>query len=212
MKQIGVMLLLAALWVGCEERTDVFSFDCVVYDQKVDAPVQGATVVMKVQLAAGGFNPNYQTVASAVTDANGRFYLEVEKDVYYSFRAEVTHPTHFSQGFNISPNDVPFSTSYSTTFNVEPKSWVSTRLINQNASQTVTFAIDAETANCTLCCSGSNTILQGADLDTTFTCQAYGEQNIAVNGTYVDENGGVHQIAETAYVNAFDTVMVTIVY
>jgi hypothetical protein len=211
MKRYSI-LLLAILLGGCTKKTDVFSFDCVVFDQKVNAAVEGASVVMKVQHAAGGFNPNYETVGSTVTDANVRFYIEVDKEVYYSFRVEISHPTHFGQGFDISPNDVPFSTSYTSTFDLEPKSWVSTRLVNQNASQTVTFSVDAETDECVECCSGGNTILQGASIDTTFICQVYGEQQVGVNGTYVDENGGVHQIAETAFVNAFDTITVIIAY
>ncbi len=187
-------------------------FDCVVFDEKVNAPVAGASVVMKVQYAAGGFNPNYETVGSAVTDANGRFYIEVDKEVYYSFRVEVSHPQHFSGAFNVNPDDVPFSTAYSSTFNLEPKAWISTHVVNQNLSQTVTFAIDAETESCTQCCTGSSHILQGFSVDSTFVCLVYGEQDIQVNGTYVDENGGVHQIAQTAFAEAFDTTTVIINY
>lgn len=212
MMRFLAFVFVAIALSGCTKKTDVFSFDCVVFDEKVNAGVEGASVVMKVQNASGGFNPNYETVGSAVTDANGRFYIEVDKDIYYSFRVEVSHSTHFSKGFDISPDDVPFSTSYSSTFPVEPKSWVATHLVNENASQTVIFSVDAETDDCTQCCSGGNTILQGSAVDTTFICQVYGEQQVAVNGTYTDENGAVHEIAETAYVNAFDTVAVQITY
>ncbi|MBI1287305.1 MAG: hypothetical protein GC178_06965 [Flavobacteriales bacterium] len=207
------VFLFVLLISGCTKKSDVYMFDCTIYDQKVDAAVEGASIVMKVQkVSGGGFNPTYETVGSATTDASGRFYLEVPKDVYYSFRVVVTHPNHFSQNFDINPNNVPFSTAYSATFDVEPKAWVSTHLLNQNLSQTATFAVDANTDECTECCPSSNTILQGASVDTTFICEVYGEQQISVNGTYVDENGGVHQIAETAFVQAFDTTTVTITY
>lgn len=211
--RVYAVFLFVFLVSGCTKKSNVYMFDCTVYDQKVDAGVEGALVVMKVQDASGGgFNPTYITVGSATTDASGRFYIEVPKAVYYSFRAVVTHPNHFSQNFNINPDDVPFSTAYSSTFNIEPKAWVSTHLLNQNASQTATFAVNADTDECTDCCPSSNTILQGTSADTTFICEVYGEQQISVNGTYVDENGAVHQIAETAYVNAFDTITVNITY
>lgn len=205
---IGMLLTVA----GCTKKSDYFMFDCVVFDQKVNAPVSGASVVMKVQYAAGGFNPNYETVGSAVTDANGRFYLEVPKAVYYSFRVEVSHPKHFSGAFNINPDNVPFSTAYASTFNLEPKAWISTHVVNQNLSQTVTFAIDAETEACTQCCTSSSHILQGFAVDSTFVCQVYGEQDVNWTGTYVDADGGVHQIAQTAFASAFDTTFVNIIY
>lgn len=210
--RITLLLFLTLALAGCGKKTDVFVFDCVIYDQKVDGPVAGATVVMKVQYAAGGFNPNYETVGSALTDPNGRFYLEVDKEVYYSFRIEVSHPQHFNGAFNVNPDDVPFSTAYSTTFNLEPKAWISTHLINQNMSQTAIFAIDAETETCTACCTSANTIIQGFPIDSVFNCQVFGEQQALVSGTYVDQNGAVHQISESVFVAAFDTTTVTIIY
>jgi hypothetical protein len=211
MRMLLTLLLTLAL-AGCDKKTDVFMFDCVVFDLKVNGPVAGASVVMKVQRAAGGFNPNYETVGSAVTDANGRFYIEVDKDVYYSFRVEVSHPQHFSGAFNVNPDDVPFSTAYSSTFDLQPKAWLSTHLINQNLSQTAIFAIDAETETCTACCTSASNIIQGFPIDSVFTCQVYGEQQALVSGTYVDLNGAVHQISESVFVAAFDTTTVTIIY
>ncbi len=212
MKWSSILVVVALVFSGCKKKTDVFVFDCVVYDQKVDAPVAGANVIMKVQNAAGGFNPSFVTVGSATTNANGRFYIEVDKAVYFSFRVEVTDSKHFSGTFNINPDDVPFSTAYSTTFFLEPKSWVSTHLVNQNNSQTATFKVDAETGNCADCCETSNTIVQGNSVDSVFTCQVYGEQQIEVKGSYVDENGGINQILESDFATAFDTTVVTIFY
>ncbi|MCB0756381.1 MAG: hypothetical protein H6601_08520 [Flavobacteriales bacterium] len=208
---VTVMLVLTTM-VGCKKKSDVFMFDCTVYDERVDAAVSGASVTMLVQRADGGFNPNFEIVGSATTDASGRFYIEVEKGVFYAYRVDVSHPTHFNESFSINPDDVPFSTAYSETFVIDPKAWIATHLINQNMSQTATFAVVANNGNCTECCSGGNTIVQGANVDSVFICPVYGEQQISVAGNYVDENGGVHQIAETAYVQAFDTTTVTVIY
>jgi len=212
MKTVSFLSFLILTISGCQKKTDVFMFDCVVFDEKVDAPVSGASVVMKVQNASGSFNPVYVTVGTATTDANGRFYLEVDKNVYYSFRVEVSHSKHFSGAFDINPDNVPFSTAYSTTFPLEPKAWVSTHLINQNSSQTATFKVVAETNGCADCCSSTNTIVQGSWVDSIFTCQVFGEQQIQVNGNYANQNGATHQIAETAFAAAFDTTVVTIIY
>jgi len=212
MKLLSILAIILLILSGCTKKTDVFMFDCVVYDDKVGAGVSGASVIMKVQNAAGGFNPSYVTVGSAITDSNGRFYIEVDKGVYYSFRVEVTDSKHFNGTFDINPDNVPFSTAYSSTFNLEPKAWISTHLINQSSSQTATFKVVGETGTCADCCQSSSTIVQGNSVDSTFTCQVYGEQQIEVKGTYVDENGGINQILKTTFVAAFDTTVVTILY
>lgn len=127
-------------------------------------------------------------------------------------RVDISVADHFTESFSINRDDVPFSRAYEQTFVVEPKAWVATHLINQNASQTATFAVVADNGNCLECCSGGNTIIQGLAVDSVFICPVYGEQQVNIAGNYVDENGGVHQIAETAYVTAFDTTTVTVIY
>ena len=211
------MRLAAFLFVlltisGCKKKTDVFIFDCVVFDQKVNVPVNGATIVMSVQRAVGGFNPNFETVGSATSDANGRFVIEVDKEVFYSFRLEINHPQHFNKSFSINPDDVPFSTAYSSTFNLEPKAWVKTHIVNQFGSQTVIFSVDAETDECANCCTDDNIIIQGFPVDSVFKCEIYGEQQASVTGTYVDIGGAVFQINESVFVQAFDTTTINIVY
>lgn len=212
MKYLLALLGIAMVITGCDEKTDVFMFDCVVYDERVDIPVENANVNLLVQRASGGFNPNFESIGTATTDASGRFYIEVDKEVFYAYRLEVSHPDHFDESFSINPDDVPFSTAYEETFVIDPKAWVATHLINQNASQTATFAVVADNGNCSQCCSGGNTIVQGSNVDSVFICPVYGEQQINIAGNYVDENGSVFQIAETAYVTAFDTTTVTVTY
>ena len=79
-------------------------------------------------------------------------------------------------------------------------------------SQAATFSVDADTDECVECCSSGNTIIQGFPIDSVFVCQVYGEQQINVAGNYLDQNGAVHQIAETAFAASFDTTTVTVVY
>jgi len=207
-----IWTLAVVLLSACEKRTDTFVFDCTVYDQRLDMPVPGASVVMWVQRVNGGFNPNFEQVGATVTDAEGRFHLEVEKEVVFSFRVDVSHPDHFSTSFSIDPDHVPFSTAYSETFDLAPKAWVATHLVNQNMSTTATFKILSDNGDCTECCAADNHIVQGFPIDSLLVCPVYGEQEVTVSGTYVDQNGAVHQILRSAYVHAFDTTTVTVVY
>jgi hypothetical protein len=211
--RIAFLILFAGVILsGCQKKSDVFMFDCNVYDERVGIPVAGAEVVMKVQRADGGFNPNFEEVGTGETDNEGRFYIEVDKDVFYSYQVEISHEQHFTKAFSINPDNVPFSSAYSETFVVEPKAWVATHLINQNFSSSATFKVVADNDECSACCTSGNTTVSGFPVDSVFVCPVYGEQQITVSGSYTDMNGGVHQIAETAYVQAFDTTTVTVVY
>lgn len=191
----------------------MFVFDCVIFDQRINAPVVGAEVVLSVQRSSnGGFNPNYETVASAITDANGSFYFEVDKEVFHSYRLQVSDEQHFNGTFEIDPDDVPISSAYEATFNLEPKAWVSVHLQNQDISQSVSVAIESESDNCADCCDGSTTTITGWPVNSTVTCQLYGGQTAVVNGTFTDINGGVHLISESGSAVPFDTLVFSVIY
>jgi len=210
--RIVLAFLMIVLATSCEKNPSDFVFDCTVFNNRNNTPVENATVKMFVQRVDGGFNTSYEQVGSTTTDASGKFVIEIEKDVFYSYRVDIWHPDHFGRSIEINPDDVPFSTAYSETFDVYPKAWIATHLINQNFSSTATFAVQSDNEDCSECCSGSNTIVQGFSVDSVFVCPVYGEQQITVSGNYVDMNGSVNQILETAYVQAFDTTTVTVVY
>lgn len=211
MKHLAVVITILMLVSGCE-KPENFMFDCRVYNQRNQLAVANANVVMKAQRVDGGFNPTFETIGSATTDANGGFYIEVDKEVFYSIAVEVTHPNHFSGTFSIDPDDVPFSSAYEQTFVVEPRAWVATRLVNQNFSNSVTFSVESDNPGCTECCDDNNTILQGFGIDTVFVCPVYGEQEVTIAGNYADGNGGTIQINESAFLQAFDTTTITVIY
>jgi hypothetical protein len=202
------LLLLAS---ACTKKTDVFVFDCTVYDDKLAAPVANATVVMKVQRIDNGFNPNFETIGTATTDAQGRFVIEVDKEVFYSIKLDVSHPEHFSTRFDIDPDDVPFSTAYQEKLVLEPKCWLATHLVNQNQALSVTIANNGETADCVDCCPESSTIAFPPS-DTTVYCMLYAGQQVLITGNYTDSNGAPHPIVQTVTTDPLDTTVVTVLF
>lgn len=187
-------------------------FDCVVFDQKVNAPVEGAMVLVSVQRASGGFNPNWEEIASTTTNASGQFSIDIEKEVFYAYRFEISHPQHFYTEFEVSPDDVPISSAYERTFAVEPRSWVSLHLMNDEVSQAITMSTNGNSDDCTECCNGTNHFIPGWPIDTVLTCLMYGGEDATISGNYADMNGGVHIIAQNVTTVPFDTVEVEIIY
>jgi hypothetical protein len=211
MRAIAIIVFIFLI-AGCDKKPEDFVFECTVVNSRNSIAVANATVKMFVQRIDGGFNTNYEQVGITNTDASGNFVIEIEKDVFYSYRIDISHAEHFGRSFEINPDDVRFSTAYTETFEMYPKAWVATHLLNQNFSSTATFAIQSDNQDCNECCTGANTIVQGFPIDSVFICPVVGEQQVSIVGNYVDMNGGINQILETAFVQAFDTTTVTVVY
>jgi hypothetical protein len=106
MRTILFLTFLILTLFGCQKKSDVFMFDCVVFDEKVDAPVAGASVVMKVQNAAGGFNPVYVTVGTGTTMPMGGFISKWKR----------TFITRFGLRFHTLNTSTELSISIQTMF------------------------------------------------------------------------------------------------
>lgn len=210
MKQV-IFFLLAFIIVGCEDEQDSFVFDCVVYNDALDMPVAGASVNMSVQRPPN-LNAGFDPVSVTTTDANGRFRIEVPKEIYYAFRLNISHPLHFSDEFLINPDNVPFTTPFASTFVLNPKGWLRLQVQNQQGSQRISLYTDPEGEPCESCCSDSPTVLEGADVDTTVFCAVQTPGTVVVNGNAIGNGGNIFQVNATATVSAFDTVDVPVIY
>lgn len=212
MRTLLVAFLLTAL-AGCSTSTDVFTFDCAVKSTQDDGPLAGVAVVLKGQRISGGsFNPNYQTLGTATTDGDGRFVITVDKDVFNAYSLQLAHPQHFATAFAISPDDVPYTTPYSNTFALRPKSWVTTRVVNTQASQRIDLTVNGPSDGCDACCDAVRLVHDGEVFDTTFTCQMYGAELLSLTGNYRNMDGATVIISEQHATVAFDTLYLQLTY
>jgi len=206
-----ILCLFAA--ASCSEPSDVFVFEGEVLSTNEGAPLADVSVTLSGQRISGGaFNPNFQTLGTDVTDAQGRFRIEAEKAVFNAFRMACTHPSHFAGVFAISPDDVPFSNPHFRTYTLEPKAWVRTSIRNINASQRIDLTVNAPSDGCAECCTQLRIIREGEVFDTTFTCLAYGAQPISHTGNFRNSNGGTVIISQQQQTIAHDTVHIEITY
>jgi len=206
-----ILCLFAA--ASCSEPSDVFVFEGEVLSTDEGAPLADVSVKLSGQRISGGaFNPNFQTLGTDVTEAQGRFRIEVGKEVFNAFRMTFTHHAHFEGVFAISPDDVPFSQPHFRTYTLEPKAWVRTTVRNINASQRIDLTVNAPSDGCAGCCTQLRIIREGEVFDTTFTCLAYGAQPISHTGNFRNSNGGTVIISQQQQTIAHDTVHIEITY
>jgi hypothetical protein len=103
-----IWIFIVPLLAGCSTSTEFFVFDCVIQNALNNAPLEGAAIVLQGQRVTGGsFNPNFQTLGTATTDANGHFVLEVDKELFNAYRLNISLPQYFNTSVAISPDDVP---------------------------------------------------------------------------------------------------------
>lgn len=209
-----ILVAWCVLWaVSCSEPSSTFEFEGVVVAGQGGMPLSGVMVQLSGQrLTGSSLNPNFQPLGSAVTDAQGRFQLSVDKAVFQAFRLSCSHPSHFTGTFSINPDDVPFDSPYADTYPLQPLAWVRTRILNVNASQRIDVTVHAPSSGCADCCQQLRIIREGEVYDTTFTCRAYGGVAVTHSGNYRNSDGATVIIGQQLTTVAYDTVTVQIGY
>lgn len=188
-------------------------FEGEVLSANQSLPLADVSVKLSGQRVSGGaFNPNFQTLGTDVADAQGRFHIEVGKEVFNTFRITLTQPTFFEGVFAISPDDVPFNGPHFRIYRLEPKAWVRTTIRNINASQRIDLTVNAPSDGCAGCCNQLRIIREGEVFDTTFTCLAYGAQSVAHTGNFRNSSGGTIVINRQNTTVAHDTIHIEITY
>jgi hypothetical protein len=212
MKRAFLFILLFTFG-GCASSTDVFVFDCVIQNALNNAPLEGVAIVLQGQRVTGGsFNPNFQTLGTATTDANGHFVLEVDKELFNAYRLNISLPQYFNKSVAISPDDVPLSTAYTNTFSLEPEAWVSTRIRNTSESQHLDVTINGSSDNSEESCNALHVIHEGTVFDTTLVCRMYGNRLVATTGNYRNSDGQTIIISNQYTSVAFDTLHINLTY
>ena len=198
---------------SCGEETKDFAFEGNVTVSGSGVPLDGVAVTLRGQRLTGtSFNPNFQTLDTDMTDADGRFSLSVEKALFQSFRITLDHPSHFVTVRDISPDDVPISTAHTGSYQMEPLAWVQTRLRNINASQRIDVTINAPSNGCPDCCDQLRIVREGEVFDTTLSCLAFGGGQVTHKGNYRNAGGTVTLIDLEGASVAYDTLFVEITY
>lgn len=212
-KKLLAIFISIVILTGCQKTQDYFEFDLTIRDQNGNT-VSGAQVEGYIKPIESNGVGIYELRQTAISDATGKVNIQIDKERAVSFQFDVTREGHFDATHEILADVVPVTKPYIGDLELESQSWFRLNIENTSNSIAVFWNIFSETPSCETCCEevpGEN-VLQGTDVDTSFFCTLYGDQNFQLEGSYTDAQIGVNPFDHTLFAPAGDTVVFNLVY
>lgn len=210
---LAAIISLLIIATGCQKTQSFYEFDLTIFDQNGNT-VNGAQVKGYIKPVGNNGVGAYELRESTVSDASGKVNLQIEKESAFSFRFDVSRDGHFSASHEINSDDVPVTKAYEGDLVLNSQAWFRLNIQNISNSIAVFWNIASDAPSCENCCEevpGEN-VLQGADVDTSFVCTFYGDQNFQLVGSYTDAEITVNPFNLNLFAPAGDTLAFDLVY
>ncbi|MEI6823645.1 MAG: carboxypeptidase-like regulatory domain-containing protein [Bacteroidota bacterium] len=213
-KPIVIISLIAIVYFIFSCKKDTSSTIIIngrVFDPNQNTYVANANVqFLSSKIQSGTYNPSYNTVASATTDASGNFHIEYTKDKDVGFQIMVSGAKYFDQTYDILVTDMPGGT-YTPTYNIYAEAYFKMHVKNMTNSNQIGYTFTNTQPSCYTCCNQSPINGVGTSYDTTVFCKTYGSQKIHVQWSVL-KNGNYHQLDSMVYCAPFDTTSFVLYY
>lgn len=210
---LALFISITLLTTGCQKTQDYFEFDLTIVDQNGNS-VSGAQVKGFIRPVGSNGVGNYELRESATTDASGQLNIKIDKESAFGFRFDISGGGHFDSSHEIMADDVPVTKAYVGELVLASQSWFRLNIQNTSDAVAVFWNTISEAPSCETCCvevPGEH-VLQGVEVDTTFICTLYGDQNFELDGKYTDAQIVVHPFNHTLFAPAGDTLVFNLVY
>jgi hypothetical protein len=200
---------------SCKKNKNTITINGKIYDPNAGTYISGASITISSSKVSSGFyNSNYTDIATTTTDANGAFTFEFEQEKSAGYRFYITKDNYFDNTIDIPDADIQPENVYAPTFEFYPEGYLKLHVKNSspyNADDYIGYYYDITNINCVDCCT--NTVFKGygKTYDTTYTCKAYGNNNVQVNW-HVTKFGMDVAYADTIFCAPFDTTFFEILY
>ncbi len=206
-------VLITVLAAGCQKTQDYFEFDLTITDQNGNT-VNGAQVKGFIRPVSSSGVGDYELRETATTDASGKVNIKIDKETAFGFRFDVSKNSHFEASHTIKAENVPVTSAYVGDLVLDSQSWFRLNIQNTSGAIAVFWNVFSEAPSCETCCEEAlgQYVLQGADVDTSFICTLYGDQNFELDGKYTDAEIVVHPFNHALFAPAGDTLVFNLVY
>lgn len=198
---------LVLLFFGCNKGAGTFTMEGIVTDDSFNQPLSGATV--ELYGVATGSN-QYSLVASAVTDANGKYALSFNRTRTEKYTMIVTKNQYYEQVIDVYYSQLKLKETNIKNVNTTAKSWVEIRILNNNPTNFdhLQFIRQQGKNGCAECCLGGYTDLYGAQ-DTSIFCANDGNKLYSLEyGVFGTANSGILSVTTIP----FDTTVLYLTY
>ncbi|MFT4524227.1 MAG: hypothetical protein ACI85F_000368 [Bacteroidia bacterium] len=207
---IFTVIILAS---GCQKTQDYFEFALTIVDQHGNA-VGGAQVEGYIKPVGPNGLGNYELKETSLSDAFGKVNIKIDKESAFGFRFDISKGAHFQSSHEIISDDVPVTKPYVSDLVLDSQSWFQLNIKNNTGAVAVFWNTISDAPTCETCCvevPGQH-VLQGSNVDTSFICTLYGDQNFRLEGKYTDAQIVVHAFDHTLFAPAGDTLVFDLVY
>lgn len=215
---ISVVLFITAttaFFDSCKKDKNVIKISGTVYDPNTKAYVSGAHINISASKVTSGFyNPNYTDIASTISDANGAFSFEFDKEKTAGYRFYIFKENYFDITTDVPDDDIVAGETYSPTFNLYPEAYIKIHVKNSspyNSTDFIAYSYESGLVQCAECCTNTTFKGYGTDYDTLFTCKTYGNKDIKLFW-HVTKVGTDMAYSDTIFAPAFDTTQYQLFY
>jgi hypothetical protein len=214
---ILIPLILSLSICACKKKSnDPIKITGKVLNHNSGNTVPGAKIVYYASKISGGsiYSSGFSKIVETSTDESGTFSCEIPEDKYAEFKVEVTKEKYFKYTLQFPTSDFDASITNTPTYNIYSEAILRINIVNISPYDTndyVSVNINASDGGGENCCSGTQIEAEGMDVDQTFYCKTYGNQQVNVTYTTIKNNiQEVHNI--NRFCPEFDTTGIGVAY
>ncbi len=216
MKKNILFLLILPLLLQCNKEHE----NTIIVKGKISSPnegikVEGARVTIAASKIEGGtYNPNYQDIASMLTNANGNYTFEFEEEQAIGYKISAKKDNYFEEVLEFNADELQGGHTHTYNFDVYGQGYIQLHVKNNqpyNSDDIIAYSFTDGYKDCTNCCSDNAINGTGMQYDETLICKTNGNQNVTVSWEY-QKNGNTFTNSEVIFCPVFDTAFFEILY
>lgn len=161
-KPLGHSMLLflsviAAVLFACSKDKDRIMIEGTLMDAVQSIPVEGADVFLfgkKIQ--GGNYNPSPTVIASANTDNEGKFSINIQQLKASDFEIRVSKERYFSFTEPLTISEISAGKAYNPSYTLHPEGWLRIQVQNSfpfNTNDLISYRILSDNPVCMDCCN-----------------------------------------------------------
>jgi hypothetical protein len=215
LKIIAFSISVFLIAFSCKKDKNKVIVNGSVYDPNTLAYIEGVKVsFMASKLSGGTYNSGYVEIASAVSDAGGKFTFEVDEDKVSGYRFFISKPNYFHVIKDYTADQLNAGVQHDLSFNMYPEGFIKLDVTNvapMDTNDFIAYSFTNGYVDCDQCCNNVIRHGKGMTYNEIWKCKTYGNQNVIVT-YYVTKNYITNMYTKTFYCNAFDTASCIINY
>ncbi len=212
---IILALITLAMHTACKDDKRIISISGIVNDPNFDKQLQEAEVNLFTQkTATGTFTYNFEKIATTQSDENGEFEFHVEFAYNLAFKLVFSKENYFGNTTIFEIEALSDNDTYFNEFDMYPEALIHFHLVNQNPfdnTDKVMYRLINFDVDCDGCCPTAFRTFEGYNIDESFDCLVYGNQEYTIEFITI-KNGVSNHPTRVVYCPAFETSNVELIF